>query len=125
MTPVTNGALRLSEPISSATFPPWGLVCPLKPYDDFGPCSVTRKVSLETKQEIPHAFDFGLGATNKLRTLPKLQSHLFDIGSFLFNQGAAKDVGSSGGHFGKGFANLQDMLFIRNHPESAFEHLGQ
>src|ERR1700678_1710911 len=84
-----------------------------------GTVRTTKGVPLKPKEKTPYRVYLRLRAPMTLRTGPKFQPHLFDLGCLLLYQSPPQHVGPACGHFGEGFANLEDMFLVSDDPECA------
>ena len=82
---------------------------------------LAKGIAAETGNEIPNFGDFEFGATVLACAIGELGLDLSDKVSFIFAQSTAKNIGASGRQAGKGFADLEDVLFIDDQAVSAAE----
>jgi len=80
-----------------------------------------KGIAAEAGDEVPDFGDFGFRAAEFACAIGELSLDLSDEVGFIFAQGAAENIGASGRKPGKGFADLEDVLFIDDQAIGAAE----
>ena len=80
-----------------------------------------KGIAAEAGDQVPDFGDFRFGAASFAGALGELGLDLSNERGFIFAQSATENISASGRQAGKGFADLEDMLFIDDQTVGAVE----